>query len=80
LVIPTELEIFYRDFGGKALLLVIFTELEIFYQDFWFLFVERLPDALSERLSTVSSPYMVLLLSGIRSYLKEKLPKFLYLT
>jgi hypothetical protein len=25
----------------------------------WFLFVEKLPDALAERLSTVSSPFMV---------------------
>ena len=33
LVIPTELEIFYRDLEAKALLLVISTELEIFYRD-----------------------------------------------
>jgi hypothetical protein len=33
LVNPTEVEIFYRDLGAKALVLVIPTELKIFYRD-----------------------------------------------
>ena len=89
MVIPTEAEIFYQDFIGKALVLVIPTEAEIFYQDFvakalelaqqpnryhftggsrirWFLFAERLADASAERLSTVSSPFMVIFLGESR--------------
>jgi hypothetical protein len=61
LVIPTEAEIFYQDLHTKALESAQqpdwyhFTVIEIR----WFLFAERLADASAERLSTVSSPYMV---------------------
>ena len=51
----------YRDLLAKALVLVNPTELEIFYQDLLVkaqLLVK--PDASTERLSTVSSPYMVM--------------------
>ena len=61
LVNPTDLEIFYQDVLAKAPVLVNSTELEIFWQ----LFVGKAlvlgnPDTSTERLSTVSSPFMVL--------------------
>ena len=76
MVIPTELEIFYHDLGAKALLLVIPPELEIFYRDLeakaLLLVIPTRPDFVgkalvlvnidtsTERLSTLSSPFMVL--------------------
>ena len=59
LVNPTELEILWPDFAAKALVLVNPTELEIFWPDF----VEKTlvlvnPDASTERLLTVSSPFL----------------------
>ena len=68
---PRVVEIFYQDLLANALLLVNPTEIE-YWCHFtvvnirWFLFVERLPDTSAERLSTVSSPYMLIqiLLSG----------------
>ena len=62
LVNPTKLEFYWQDFEAKAVLLVIPTELEIFSQDFAakvLLVNPTVVDALSERPSTVSSPYMV---------------------
>ena len=61
LVIPIEAEIFYQDLHPKARESAQhpdwyhFTVIKIR----WFLFAERLADASPERLSTVSSPYMV---------------------
>jgi hypothetical protein len=83
LVNPTELEIFWQDFVGKALVTVNPTELVIFWQDFCrkALVLVNL-DALNERLSTVSSPYMVLCIkvdtrSGMPSqYLADSLTLF----
>ena len=49
-----------QGFVGKALVLVNPTELEIIWQDFvGKALVLVNPDASTERLSTVSSPYMV---------------------
>ena len=62
MVIHTEVEIFYQDLHTKTLESAQqsdwyhFTVIEIR----WFLFAERLADASAERLSTMSSPYMVL--------------------
>ena len=75
LVNPTELEIFYHDFHAKALVLVNSTELEIFYRDFHAKALVLVnPDASTERLLTVSSPYMVkkiLLKSSLGPYVAK---------
>ena len=61
LVNPTELKIVWSDFFGKAQVLVNPTKLEIFWLDFvGKALVLVNPDASTERLSTVSSAYMVL--------------------
>ena len=67
MVIPTEVEIFYQEFCAKALVLVIPTEVEMFYQHLCAKALvlvipkeaEMLADTSAERLSTVSSPFMV---------------------
>ena len=66
---------FYRDLGAKALLFINSTELEIFYRDFHAKALVLVnPDALTERLLTVSSPYMVkkiLLKSSLGPYVAK---------